>query len=61
MTHGERMARAALAMWLRQYEAQQRCEHCAIMNGQCGKHMRRADEMNQLADKTRRLLASGPN
>jgi hypothetical protein len=60
VTHGEKMARAALAQWVKLYERQQRCEHCQISAAQCSRH-RSKTEFDKLAEQTRRLLAGGPN
>jgi len=61
VTHGEKMARAALEKWLKLYERQQNCTNCCTVNHQCGQHPRSTDEFNRVAEATRRLLASGPN
>jgi hypothetical protein len=60
MTHGEKMARAALAQWLKLYERQQRCQWCQISAAQCGRH-RTKTEFDKLAETTRKFLAGGPN
>lgn len=60
MTHGERLARAALEKWLKLYERQQRCPYCKVQKAQCHKH-KNVEEFDRVAEQTRRFLASGPN
>jgi hypothetical protein len=60
VTHGERMARAALAQWIKLWERQQHCSYCKIQQAQCHKH-KGLEDFNRLAEQTRRFLAAGPN
>jgi len=60
VTHGEKMARAALEKWLKLYERQQKCEWCQISAAQCARHRSKTD-FDKLAEQTRELLAAGPN
>jgi len=59
VTHGEKMARAALKLWLDLYSKQVKCEECIPpKDAVCHKH---DAEVARLIQSTRRLLATGPN
>lgn len=58
MTHGEKMARAALERWLKLYRELETCKACIAPKEQCHKH---GPSMQRLAEQTRKLLESGPN
>ncbi len=60
MTHGEKLARAALEKWLKLYERQQACGHCKIVEHQCGTHKTK-DDFDRIAKHTRKFLEGGPN
>lgn len=60
MTHGEKLARAALEKWLKLWEQQQKCTYCQTEKRQCPKH-KSIEEFERLAEQTRRFLAGGPN
>jgi hypothetical protein len=59
MTHGEKMARAALAKWLNVYTKQLGCEECiGPKDSRCHKHQ---PEVVKLIKDTKMLLSTGPN
>jgi len=61
VTHGEKMARVALEKWLKLYERMQACSYCKVQKAQCHKHMKNVEELDRVAEQTRRFLAGGPN
>ena len=59
MTHGERMARVALAKWLDLYQKQLQCQECiGPKDARCHKHR---PEIVKLIKDTKLVLATGPN
>lgn len=59
MTHGEKMARAALQKWLELYCKQLLCDECiGPKDARCHKH---SSEVVKLIKDTKMLLATGPN
>lgn len=59
MTHGEKMARAALKKWLELYATQLDCKECIPpKDARCHRH---SPEVAHLIKNTKMLLSGGPN
>jgi len=65
VTHGEKMARAALKRWLDHYREQETCAKSSKIKGCISTHHARCEKhtssTKQLVRDTEMLLESGPN
>lgn len=58
MTHGEKMARAALLRWIKLLRELDACSECTAAHEQCHRH---SPKIRKLVEDSKRVLASGPN
>ena len=59
ISHGEKLARAALEKWLAIYSKQLKCDQCILpSDARCHRH---APEITKLIRQTRLVLEGGPN